>query len=653
MTPPTVLSPPVSGPADTRSASPSGAAAADVAGTWQGSDVVVEAVADGARIRFLRPQGQIEAPPRELGLPTVWTAYAQLELQVVAPARVTLDLVAVLPRGRLAATQRLEPGVPATLVLDLADLPLGAGTGRLYEPVAVRLVAVWEAGDTPCSLLITTLRLMPAAAPPGPVVDAFGQRLHADWPGKVRTAEELVARAAAEALSLAATPSTLPPRDRFGGWLAGPTFAPTGRFRVERDGRGRWWFVTPTGRAFWSLGTTGVRLGAANDAMPAADRRHLFTALPEVGHPAWFTGRYPGATAPIVLAGALHGYRWNVLRKYGSVEAWRERVLARWSAWGFNSFGAWSDELLWGQESVPYTRSLGTRGLAGVEPTVPAFPDVWDPRWEAAVDAEFARQTADQRAQAWLLGYFVDNELPWRESRLLDAAPGACLREAWLAFVRARFASLATFNREAGTACVTWDDVRALRAADLASAARLTEAFLVHYADRYFATVARLLRKHAPDHLYLGCRFVRLPPADGVIAAAGRHVDVLSVNCYSRTPDPQAFADWHRLSGGRPILIGEFHFPLASPRQLPPLWEPFPEGERETMFTTFVERWARQPWSLGCHWYQHADQPVLGRCTDGENQTVGFVDVTDTPYEHLVRAARTAAASMYTWHAAM
>jgi agarase len=144
---------------------------------------------------------------------------------------------------------------------------------------------------------------------------------------------------------------------------------------------------------------------------------------------------------------------------------------------------------------------------------------------------------------------------------------------------------------------------------------------------------------------------VRLPPADGIIAAAGRHVDVLSVNCYARSPDPQAFSEWHRVSGGRPILIGEFHFPLASARQLPPLWEAFPEAEREGMFATFVEGWARQPWSIGCHWYQHADQPVLGRHLDGENQTVGLVDLTDTPYEHLVRAIGKASAGMYAWHA--
>ena len=40
--------------------------------------------------------------------------------------------------------------------------------------------------------------------------------------------------------------------DRFGGWT-GKQFGATGFFRTEHDGN-RWWFVTPEGNAFISLG---------------------------------------------------------------------------------------------------------------------------------------------------------------------------------------------------------------------------------------------------------------------------------------------------------------------------------------------------------------------------------------------------------------
>jgi hypothetical protein len=517
--------------------------------------------------------------------------------------------------------------------------------------VGVRINLQSLAGESP-RLHVRGLRLVPGAAPRGAVVDALGQRRHARWPGKAGSVRELRERASAEAASLTGGAVEGRPFDRYGGWLNGPRFAATGRFRVEREASGRWWFVTPEGNPYWALGATGVRLDSVNDTARVAGREELFEALPGPGEEGWFTGVHASPAGEVRLDGNVHLYRWNAYRKYGSAEAWRERVLARWKDWGLNSFGAWSDDVICDQQRVPYTRFLHTRALPGAGPAAGVFPDVWDPRWVDAVDAAFARGTAPGKGRSWLLGYFVDNEAPWREMRLLDIAPEAHLRTVWLELVRSKHDTVTAFNLAHGTACGDWEAVRRLGTGELRNAGSLIAELEARYAERYFATVSRLLRKHAPEHLYLGCRFVRVPPADSVIAAAGRHVDVLSVNCYSRSPDPQAFADWHRIGGGRPILIGEFHFPLASARQLPPLWEAFPEQEREGMFTTFVEGWARQPWSLGCHWYQHADQPVVGRHFDGENQTVGLVDLTDTPYDHMVRAIRSASAQMYEWHVA-
>ena len=63
----------------------------------------------------------------------------------------------------------------------------------------------------------------------------------------------------------------------------------------------------------------------------------------------------------------------------------------------------------------------------------------------------------------------------------------------------------------------------------------------------------------------------------------------------------------------------------------------------------FVEVWARRPYSLGCHYFQLIDQPLTGR-GDGENRTIGWLDITDQPYEDLVRAARAVLPRIYEWH---
>jgi len=44
------------------------------------------------------------------------------------------------------------------------------------------------------------------------------------------------------------------------------------------------------------------------------------------------------------------------------------------------------------------------------------------------------------------------------------------------------------------------------------------------------------------------------------------------------------------------------------------------------------------PALIDTHWFQWIDQPSTGR-NDGENYNIGFVDVTDRPYNELVIAS--------------
>ena len=46
--------------------------------------------------------------------------------------------------------------------------------------------------------------------------------------------------------------------------------------------------------------------------------------------------------------------------------------------------------------------------------------------------------------------------------------------------------------------------------------------------------------------------------------------------------------------------------------------------------------WMSQPWFVGAHWFQHADQPKEGRAGDGEDSIFGLVNVEDEPYEEFV-----------------
>jgi len=53
----------------------------------------------------------------------------------------------------------------------------------------------------------------------------------------------------------------------------------------------------------------------------------------------------------------------------------------------------------------------------------------------------------------------------------------------------------------------------------------------------------------------------------------------------------------------------------------------------------YVENAAAHPALIGTHWFQWMTQPPTGR-NDGENNNIGFLDVTDRPYTELTDAVK-------------
>ena len=554
------------------------------------------------------------------------------------------------------------------LTISLLDLPLAAGTRPAWTPTGFRLSLQW--GDTwpsegarilhnmqwpatadnqPITVILENVTLHPRReSDTEAVVDTFGQRLHAEWPTKIHDAAHFAAVKSEEDAWLSATPPP-PQRSRYGGWTGGPNLPANGFFQVVEN-QGRWWYVDPEGYPFWSIGTTGIRV---SDTTQLEDRESLFDDLPRVksrgchfmtpiGSPA-----NDGRGKEVVSF-----YLLNCLKKFGNLENWRDHVVRRFQVVGFNTAGNWSDELIMAQREVPHTRALETRLGAH---RVGSLPDVFDPEWSQLLDDYFAKILPAQRDNPWLVGYFVDNEMGWGGAgrvplTLPEEAP--CRQEL------IRFAT-EYFNDDLAAAVTQLslsDTVNSWSAllTELGQQAKpqqtaLMQAYAGHFAERYFSTVASLLKRHDPNHLYLGCRFVRRVAPAPICAAAGRHCDVVTVNCYDLLPRPEEFSRWHALTG-RPIQIGEHHLPLRSERQLPPLYPAFTADEREQCYEDFVRTWAEQPYSVGCHWFQHTDQNATGRPSNGENQTVGFVDITDQPHPELIAAAMRATREMYAWH---
>jgi regulation of enolase protein 1 (concanavalin A-like superfamily) len=143
------------------------------------------------------------------------------------------------------------------------------------------------------------------------------------------------------------------------------------------------------------------------------------------------------------------------------------------------------------------------------------------------------------------------------------------------------------------------------------------------------------LRAADPNHLNFGCRFAYVPPAP-VRAAASRHLDVISFNCYQNDPTP-VVRQYAAL--GRPLIIGEFTF-RAADVGLPNTRGAGPkvptQADRAAAFERYVRLALSDPAVVGYHWFQHSDQPKEGRF-DGENSNYGVVNIQDEVYPELTR----------------
>jgi hypothetical protein len=430
-----------------------------------------------------------------------------------------------------------------------------------------------------------------------PLIDEFGQYIHADWPGKAHTEDDLKKSWAAEAGALKQS-ATFPDRDAYGGFASTQAKA-TGFFRVEQID-GRWWFVDPDGHLFYSTGVNGVGVGAGTRV---TGREDLFATIPPP---------LSGVTNNFGGRGQANFYGANIQRRYGDDWRlpWAQLTAQRFNAWGLNTtYGTGLSELL---DKTPLNKPyvIFLRGFQAGN-LIMGLPDVYAGDFQQRVEAEATRQLAPHKDDPFLLGYFIGNEPPWpgRESQFVDLVLQGGPSEMQKLF-KTEIAKGDTPERR-----------RQL----------VLDAFA-----HYLAVINAAVKKADPNHLNLGIRFGGTPP-DYVIALA-KDFDVYSLNKYTWEPPPDYLKKIYSLVH-KPMLLGEFHIGVPGRGMAPGLVQAMNQQERGVAYQYYVEHAAAHPEVIGTHWFEWIDEPALGR-NDGENYNIGWVDVTDRPYDELIAAAK-------------
>jgi hypothetical protein len=561
-------------------------------------------------------------------LPSDWTGYNYLVLEMKASSPQRFSLILHSPDRTQSRQMQPLPNVwiRAAVPLQYFRQPNRSGhdlasvgkvprnsfwisTGGTYGPLnAVNAISVKM--QTPHGQPTLELRSIKLAKDDPssdvldkkPVVDEFGQWLPIDWPGKIKSLEQLKQEWAAESAALHAGDFGY---CQYGGYLNTKAKA-TGFFRVEQVD-GRWWFIDPDGHHFFSTSSTGMRDGGGEARVKG--REDYFTSLP------------PG-TSTAGRRSASGFYSWNLARRHGAEvqTKWLDLALGRLDYWGLNTIGNWSDPQLWDAHKKAYQVNLGGWGMGS---GYLGLPDVYSDEFPKVADKDAAAQCAPRKADPWMLGYFIANEPPWpgRESlvvdMILDGKPSAIQREA-----KAFLATGDTPERR--------------------------KQFIYRAFDKFLEVTIGAIRKHDPNHLILGLRFGGgLPPAE--MLRASKAFDVYSLNVYATEVDTKKLAEIYRVTG-RPIIVGEFHFGVPGRGLAPGLVQVRDPAERGVAYRYFVEQAAAFPAFIGTSWFQWVDQPCTGRM-DGENYNIGLVDVTDRPYPDLAEAMRATSRRLQGVHA--
>ncbi len=420
-------------------------------------------------------------------------------------------------------------------------------------------------------------------------------------------------------------------------------------FFKTRNMDGKWWFIDPNGEKFICKAVCHVSF--------KADRVINSDSIP---------------------------YAENCLKIYGTEERWRDATVRQLLDLGFNTLGAWSDPALAEIEvdgrQMAITPILNTASSFVAEMNKGnnawlhgIFPDVFDPRFAKFAVSSMKEKCKPHVSRQNIIGWFADNELrwgpDWRGSEelltLFLAMPTDSFgRKAANKHLKGRYTSINDFNSVWKTSFVDWKTMaesckieqpfgrdamymqnqeveRKANEADPKRAAFVAdcESFAGLVAEQYFSAVSAAIKKAAPNHLNLGARFAYVPQ-EPVIAAAARHLDVISFNCYAKEP-AGALAKYS--AHGKPCMITEYSF-RSEDSGLPNtkgagMWVKN-QIERADMFAKFTTAALENSSFVGYHWFEYADEPKEGRNPDGENSNYGIVTIEDNPYSELMKAMK-------------
>lgn len=588
--------------------------------------------------------------------PKSWHAGASLALSSRAeaePRLQTVDMQLMWPP---------EENGPRKLHFRLGGRPVRYVQIRLnmYAPanLQIREVVIHAVGDEPSPIPTKAASnaeyLLKVATQEPTFLDEYGQFIPGDWTGKIQSDEQLVQDAQREDQQL---PKCRPTEfDTYGGILDGPSCPPTGFFQLKKI-QGKWWFLTPEGNRFFLLGIdrmNHILRAAINDAKTGGPRT-AFRKLPDrTAFPEAYADKDPEAYS--AKKGFLDFMSVNLMRKYGpdwlESSLWHGIMERRLWEWGFNGSTRWGGGGRDAKLCVPYTLNIwmgstwGKMGSARIDQAGGGGSiDPFDPRFPAELEAEQADWVRKFKDDPWVIGWIFENENGWKYptfNRMLQRTDDCPAKRSFLGFLRKRQGGTwARLAKKLGVSAESLDalaklpiDAEHIQPSDRNDFIRLAS-------KRYHRIISTFLRKHDPNHLYLGSAWGTMGCREWIEGSID-YVDAFSFNCY--VPDPFIHKEYDKYD--KPRIITEVGFSVYG-RGLGGWGLCKDHRIRGLTYRYLVEHLAANPCAVGIGWFQLKDNIADVGFQPVEYFNLGLINVCDQPYDELVREAKTANQRVY------
>lgn len=405
--------------------------------------------------------------------------------------------------------------------------------------------------------------------------------------------------------------------DSYGGCLA-LTGQKTGWFHVQEIG-GRWFFVTPEGNAFFSLGATHAIACITKD---------------ELG---LFESKY-----------------------HKDEEQLSQFILNHFKDWGYNSAGYGALGPM--EKRLPYTAVIWIEGpMSLAAGTKTSFTDVFDAVVQERIRKTIRKEAARHVENKNCLGYYFLDLPTWHNSFnrtkpagsyvdfFRNLGPDAPGKKAYVKFIEEHYSrDIVGFNAAYGLDLKSFDELQTIQfPAAVTKKEKVVaddELFLNRVADAYYACATTELRKIDPHHLILGDRFMAdsAKTHDSILKTASKYVDVISFQPMGTKNLLGDYIDKVHTLTGKPVLLGDVNCVLERPAKDLAETEAYERAVGTHTQSYYLEAAARRS-CIGIH-----------RCTIRDYQPwnpqffrTGLLQADDTPYPILSQYTRSISEQLY------